>query len=89
MWCLELIEIGVTVLFSLLPMPAVFKALTMRTVHGRLIFHTWEEIERLVAEGQVDVKKVVSHRFPMSRFEDAFQALFSGQACKILLDPHH
>ena len=89
MWCSELIEVCVTVLLLSLPLPAVFKALTMHTVHGRLIFHTWEEIERLVAEGQVDVKKVVSHRFPMSRFEDAFQALFSGQACKILLDPHH
>ena len=65
----------------------MFKALTMHTVHGRLIFHTWEAIERLVAEGKVDVKKVVSHRLPMSRFEDAFKALFSGEACKILMDP--
>ncbi|KAL8585037.1 hypothetical protein ACOMHN_043673 [Nucella lapillus] len=65
----------------------VFKALTLRTVHGRLIFHTWEQIEALVADKKVDVKKVVSHRVPMSRFEDAFQALFSGNACKILLDP--
>lgn len=65
----------------------VFKALTLVTVHGRLIFHTWEQIEKLVAEGKVDIKKVVSHRVPMSRFEDAFKALFSGEACKILLDP--
>nr|KAG5703163.1 hypothetical protein BaRGS_027328 [Batillaria attramentaria] len=65
----------------------VFKALTLKTVHGRLVFHTWEEIEKLVAEGKVDVKKVVSHRVPMSKFEDAFKALFSGEACKILLDP--
>ncbi|CAG5131396.1 unnamed protein product [Candidula unifasciata] len=65
----------------------VFKALTLKTVHGRLIFHTWEEIEKLVVEGKIDVKAVISHRFPMSKFEDAFQTLFSGQACKILLDP--
>ncbi|PVD38262.1 hypothetical protein C0Q70_00873 [Pomacea canaliculata] len=65
----------------------LFKALTMRTVHGRLIFHTWQEIEKLVAEKKIDVKKVVSHRFPMSKFEDAFKALFSGEACKILMDP--
>ncbi|XP_076458186.1 L-threonine 3-dehydrogenase-like [Babylonia areolata] len=65
----------------------LFKALTMRTVHGRLIFHTWQETEKLVADGKVDVKKIVSHRVPMSRFEEAFQVLFSGEACKILLDP--
>nr|KAG5703162.1 hypothetical protein BaRGS_027327 [Batillaria attramentaria] len=65
----------------------VFKALTLKSVHGRLVFHTWEEIEKLVAEGKVDVKKVISHRVPMSKFEDAFKALFRGEACKILLDP--
>uniref|UniRef100_A0A0B7BHM8 Enoyl reductase (ER) domain-containing protein n=1 Tax=Arion vulgaris TaxID=1028688 RepID=A0A0B7BHM8_9EUPU len=65
----------------------VFKALTLKTVHGRLIFHTWEEIEKIVASGKIDVKAVISHRFPMSQFEEAFQTLFSGQACKIVMDP--
>lgn len=27
----------------------VFKSLTLKTVHGRKIFHTWEETEKLVA----------------------------------------
>lgn len=65
----------------------VMKALTLKTVHGRLIFHTWEETEKLVANGKIDVKAVITHRYPMSQFEQAFQTLFSGQACKIVLDP--
>ncbi|KAL3875586.1 hypothetical protein ACJMK2_033523 [Sinanodonta woodiana] len=65
----------------------VFKVLTLRTVHGRRIFHTWKEIERLVADKKVDVNMVVSHRFPMSKFEEAFKVLFSGSACKIVMDP--
>ncbi len=65
----------------------VFKALTLKTVHGRLIFHTWEEIEALVADKKIDVKCVISHRFPMSQFEQAFHTLFSGKACKIVMDP--
>ncbi|RUS76558.1 hypothetical protein EGW08_015690 [Elysia chlorotica] len=65
----------------------VFKALTLKTVHGRLIFHTWRETEVLVAEGKIDVKAIISHRFPMSQFEEAFKVLMSGQACKIVLDP--
>ena len=28
----------------------VFKSLTLKTVHGRKIFHTWEETERIVAQ---------------------------------------
>lgn len=65
----------------------VFKALTLRTVHGRRIFHTWEETEALVADGKVDVNALISHRFPMSKFEDAFQVLFGGKGCKIVLYP--
>ena len=65
----------------------VFKALTLKTVHGRRIFHTWEETEALVADGKIDVNKVITHRFPMSKFEDAFKVLFEGKACKIILYP--
>lgn len=67
---------------------SVFKALTLRTVHGRRIFHTWEETEALVADGKVDVNALISHRFPMSKFEDAFQVLFGGKGCKIVLYPY-
>ena len=31
----------------------VFKSLTINSVHGRRIFHTWEECERLIAEKKV------------------------------------
>lgn len=65
----------------------VFKALTLKTVHGRRIYHTWEETENLVADGKVDVNRMISHRFPMSKFEEAFDVLFSGKACKIVLYP--
>jgi len=65
----------------------VFKSLQLRTVHGRRIFHTWEETEKLLAAGKIRTEPVISHRIPMSQFEEAFTALFSGQACKIVIDP--
>ncbi|XP_013416550.1 uncharacterized protein LOC106178076 [Lingula anatina] len=68
----------------------VFKAVQIRTVHGRSFNdfrHTWEECERLVAEGKVKLRDVITHEFPMSKFEDAFQTLFSGKACKIVIYP--
>ena len=68
-------------------MVSVFKALTLKTVHGRLIFHTWKETERLVADKKIDAKAVITHRFPMSQFEKAFETLFSGKASKIVMDP--
>lgn len=65
----------------------VFKSLTLNTVHGRRIFHTWEECEKLVAEKKVNPSLVISHDLPMTQYEEAFRALFSGEACKIVLDP--
>lgn len=65
----------------------VFKCLTIKTVHGRRIFHTWKESEKLIAEKLVDVGKIVSHRFPMSQFEEAYKVLLNGSACKIIMDP--
>lgn len=36
------------------PLPnLIFKSVTLTTVHGRRIFHTWEECERLIEEGKV------------------------------------
>jgi threonine dehydrogenase-like Zn-dependent dehydrogenase len=37
---------------------------------------------------RVDVNIAVTHEFPMSQFEKAFEVLFSGEACKIMIDPH-
>ncbi|XP_062515892.1 L-threonine 3-dehydrogenase-like [Corticium candelabrum] len=65
----------------------VFKSLTMTTVHGRKIFHTWEKSEEMLHQKKVDVSVAVTHEFPMSQFEKAFEVLFSGQACKIMLNP--
>ena len=28
----------------------IFKSLTLKTVHGRKIFHTWKEIERIMSQ---------------------------------------
>ncbi|XP_039273046.2 L-threonine 3-dehydrogenase-like [Styela clava] len=67
----------------------VFKSLTINTVHGRRIFHTWEECEKLIVEKKVDPSIVISHDIPMSKFRDAFNALFSQDACKIVLDPQN
>jgi len=64
----------------------IFKSITLTTVHGRRIFHTWEECEKLISEGKVDPTLIVSHQFTMTRWQDAFDTLMSGVACKIVVD---
>eukprot|EP00112_Aurelia_sp_Birch-Aquarium-sp1_P006742 Seg1738.10 transcript_id=Seg1738.10/GoldUCD/mRNA.D3Y31 product="L-threonine 3-dehydrogenase" protein_id=Seg1738.10/GoldUCD/D3Y31 len=65
----------------------IFKSLTLKTVHGRKIFTSWEESEKLIHENKVDVSCIITHELPMSRFEEAFRILFTGEGCKIILDP--
>ena len=65
----------------------VFKSLTITTVHGRRIFHTWKECEKLVAEKKVNPSLLISHDLPMSQYIDAFDALLSGNSCKVVMNP--
>ena len=61
----------------------VFKSITLKTVHGRKIFHSWEESEKLIQEKKYDrfhkanylyccrvnVDVLISHDIAMSEFE--------------------
>merc|ERR1712168_1218755 len=46
----------------------VFKSLTITTVHGRRIFHTWKECEKLIVEKKVNPSLLVSHDLPMTQY---------------------
>jgi len=64
----------------------IFKSITLTTVHGRRIFHTWEQCEKLISEGKVDPTLIVSHEFTLTRWQEAFHKLMDGTACKIVVD---
>jgi len=64
-----------------------WKNFSLKSIHGRKMYHTWEESEKLLSTGQVKIDSVVTHVFPMSEFEKAFEVLFKGEGCKILVDP--
>jgi threonine 3-dehydrogenase len=65
----------------------IFRAITVKTIHGRKMFSTWEQSEQLLASGAVNIEPALTHEFPMTEFEKAFETLFSGMACKIEMDP--
>ena len=67
----------------------VFKSLTLHTVHGRRIFDTWTQCEKLISDGKVDPKLIVSHDIKMTDWQSAFDTLMSGKACKIVVDPQN
>ena len=65
----------------------VFKAATVTGVSGRRMFETWYQVRELVASGRVDLRKVISHDLPMSRFEEGFGLVNTGQAVKVVMHP--
>jgi threonine 3-dehydrogenase len=54
---------------------------------GRIIWQTWWEVKRLLDSGKYDPMPVITHRFPLSDFEQAFRLAESGEAGKIILYP--
>lgn len=65
----------------------VYKEVTVIGSTGRLMFQTWERMAKLVKEKRVDLLSVVTHRLPLDRVEEGFQAMLKGEAVKVLLTP--
>jgi threonine 3-dehydrogenase len=63
----------------------VLKMLSLKGVYGRRIFETWYQMSVLIQTG-LDLKPVITHRFPAHEFEHAFATARSGQCGKIVLD---
>ena len=62
------------------------KELTVQGSHAQ-IPTSWEKAIRLVRLGKVNVDAVVSHVFPLSEWEQAFDVVRNKQGLKVLLDP--
>ena len=63
----------------------VFKAITIKGVYGREIFETWYKMLAMLENG-LDVRNVITHRFPASRFMEGFEVMRSGKSGKVVLD---
>jgi threonine 3-dehydrogenase len=48
------------------------------------MYETWYKMTTMIQSG-LDISPVVTHRFPYSEFEQAFQLMTSGQSGKIIL----
>jgi threonine 3-dehydrogenase len=61
------------------------KELSMESVFGRVIWDTWEATTKLLVSGEIDLQKIITHRFKLSEFEEAMKVMKSGECGKILL----
>ena len=63
----------------------IFKGLVVKGIYGRLIFETWYKMSALLQSG-LDIASVITHRFAVADWEDAFAATEGGDSGKVLLE---
>jgi threonine 3-dehydrogenase len=63
----------------------IFKGLVLKGIYGREMFETWYKMTSMLQSG-LDVTPVLTHRFPASEFQGAFETMRTGQSGKVVLD---
>ncbi len=62
----------------------VFNMLTIKGIYGREMYETWYMMTVLLQSG-LDISPVITHRFDVADYEEAFAVARSGQAGKVVL----
>jgi threonine 3-dehydrogenase len=63
----------------------IFKGLIIKGIYGREMFETWYKMASMLQSG-LDIAPIITHRFPIDDFQQAFDLMESGQWGKIILD---
>jgi len=63
----------------------IFKGLALQGIYGRQIFETWYKMSAVLQSG-LDISPVITHRFPVDQFEEAFEVVREGNCGKVILD---
>lgn len=64
----------------------IFKGITIHGVNGRRMFETWYQVEGFLKQKRITVDPVITHRLPLERYAEGFDAMRRGEAVKVVLD---
>ena len=63
----------------------IFNMLTLRGIYGREMYETWYKMTVMLESG-LDISPVITHRFDVVAYEEAFAVMRSGNSGKVLLN---
>jgi len=63
----------------------IFKGLMLKGIYGREMFETWYKMSSMLQSG-LDMSPIITHRYPVDNYLEAFELMESGQSGKIILD---
>ncbi len=62
----------------------VFNMLTLKGIYGREMYETWYMMSVMLQSG-LNIKPVITHRFPYTEYEKGFEVMGTGQSGKVIL----
>src|SRR2546422_3703168 len=62
----------------------IFNMLTIKGIYGREMYETWYKMTVMLQSG-LDISAVITHRFPYSEYQAAFDLVRSGQSGKVVM----
>jgi threonine 3-dehydrogenase len=63
----------------------IFKGLIIKGIYGREMFETWYKMSSMLQSG-LNLAPIITHRFPVDDYQEAFDLMASGQSGKVILD---
>jgi threonine 3-dehydrogenase len=63
----------------------IFNMITIKGIYGREMYETWYKMTVMLESG-LDISPVITHRFHFTEYRDAFDAMLSGKAGKVILN---
>ena len=63
----------------------IFKGLFLTGIYGREMFETWYKMTALLRSG-LDIAPIITHRFAVDDFHEAFEVVRSGKCGKVILE---
>jgi threonine 3-dehydrogenase len=59
--------------------------LTIKGIYGREMYETWYKMTVMLQSG-LNIRPVITHRFPYTEFQKGFDVMLSGQSGKVILN---
>ena len=61
----------------------VTKGAAIYGIHGRLMYRTWVQMGGLLKSGNVNLRPLLTHKFPLDRYDEAMNVMRSGNCGKV------
>ena len=61
----------------------VTKGVSLYGIHGRLMFKTWYDMAGLLKSGNLNLRPILTHRFPLEKYNEAMEVMVTGNCGKV------